>query len=244
MAKERIHAWLAKQGVASRRASELLVRSQEVLINGKLAVIGQPVDGSDRVVVSGKLIVPKQSQTRLLMFHKKVGWVCSRKPQDKQVSIFDFLPKLNTGRWILVGRLDINTSGLILVTNDGQLANHLTHPSSGFLREYLVRVNGVIDQECASRLTSGVRLEDGRASFQVLKPQGKSKKGTNHWYRVGVSEGKNRLVRRLFESQRFEVSRLMRVAFGPFVLPKTVAVGQNAEYSATWIDQFRAKRGW
>ena len=228
--KVRIHKVLADHGIGSRRGIESLIRQKKILVNGQLASIGQLVSDKDVFEVEGRMVrLSKKDPTnkRILMYNKKVGEISSRKDPDHKKTIFDTLPKLKSGRWVSVGRLDINTSGLILFTNDGSLANQLMHPSSNIEREYVARVHGKVTDEILQNLTNGVKLEDGFAKFTDV--QGGRKGNTNQWFAMVIMEGRTREVRRLWESQGLEISRLKRVRYGNLFLPATVRQGAFKE---------------
>ena len=228
--KIRIHKVLADHGIGSRRGIESLIRQKKILVNGQLASIGQLVSDKDVFEVEGRMVrLSKKDPTnkRILMYNKKVGEISSRKDPDHKKTIFDTLPKLKSGRWVSVGRLDINTSGLILFTNDGSLANQLMHPSSNIEREYVARVHGKVTDEMLQNLTNGVKLEDGFAKFTDV--QGGRKGNTNQWFAMVIMEGRTREVRRLWESQGLEISRLKRVRYGNLFLPATLRQGAFKE---------------
>lgn len=228
--KVRIHKVLADHGIGSRRGIESLIRQKKILVNGHLASIGQLVSDKDVFEVEGRMVrLSKKDPTnkRILMYNKKVGEISSRKDPDHKKTIFDTLPKLKSGRWVSVGRLDINTSGLILFTNDGSLANQLMHPSSNIEREYVARVHGKVTDEILQNLTNGVKLEDGFAKFTDV--QGGRKGNTNQWFAMVIMEGRTREVRRLWESQGLEISRLKRVRYGNLFLPATLRQGAFKE---------------
>ena len=228
--KVRIHKVLADHGIGSRRGIESLIRQKKILVNGQLASIGQLVSDKDVFEVEGRMVrLSKKDPTnkRILMYNKKVGEISSRKDPDHKKTIFDTLPKLKSGRWVSVGRLDINTSGLILFTNDGSLANQLMHPSSNIEREYVARVHGKVTHEILQNLTNGVKLEDGFAKFTDV--QGGRKGNTNQWFAMVIMEGRTREVRRLWESQGLEISRLKRVRYGNLFLPATLRQGAFKE---------------
>lgn len=230
-AGERLHKALAQVGLGSRRQIEDWIRAGRVHVNDQPAVLGQSVTGADRIVVDGQpvtLAVP--AKTRLLIYHKPDGEVCTRHDPQGRPTVFDRLPPLPTGRWISVGRLDINSSGLLLLTTDGALANRLMHPSNHLQREYAVRVSGDVDAAMLDRLRAGVELEDGPGRFVIITDGGGE--GRNHWYNVTVDEGRNRLVRRLWASQGIVVSRLLRVRFGPLQLPRALGRGQYRDATA------------
>ena len=228
--KVRIHKVLADHGIGSRRGIESLIRQKKILVNGHLASIGQLVSDKDVFEVEGRMVrLSKKDPTnkRILMYNKKVGEISSRKDPDHKKTIFDTLPRLKSGRWVSVGRLDINTSGLILFTNDGSLANQLMHPSSNIEREYVARVHGKVTDEILQNLTNGVKLEDGFAKFTDV--QGGRKGNTNQWFAMVIMEGRTREVRRLWESQGLEISRLKRVRYGNLFLPATLRQGAFKE---------------
>ena len=228
--KVRIHKVLADHGIGSRRGIESLIRQKKILVNGHLASIGQLVSDKDVFEVEGRMVrLSKKDPTnkRILMYNKKVGEISSRKDPDHKKTIFDTLPKLKSGRWVSVGRLDINTSGLILFTNDGSLANQLMHPSFNIEREYVARVHGKVTDEILQNLTNGVKLEDGFAKFTDV--QGGRKGNTNQWFAMVIMEGRTREVRRLWESQGLEISRLKRVRYGNLFLPATLRQGAFKE---------------
>ena len=228
--KTRIHKILADHGVGSRRGIESLIRQKKVMVNGSLATIGQLVTEKDIFQVEGKTIkLSKKDPTkkRILMYNKKVGEISSRNDPDHKNTIFDSLPKLRSGRWVSIGRLDINTSGLILFTNDGALANKLMHPSSNIEREYVARVHGNVTENIIANLVEGVDLEDGYAKFTDVQ---EGRKGnTNQWFAMVIMEGRTREVRRLWESQGLEISRLKRVRYGNLFLPAQLKQGAFKE---------------
>ena len=228
--KTRIHKVLADHGVGSRRGIESLIRQKKVLVNGSLATIGQLVSERDIFQVEGKtikLLKKDPTQKRILMYNKKVGEISSRNDPDHKKTIFDSLPRLRSGRWVSIGRLDINTSGLILFTNDGALANKLMHPSSNIEREYVARVHGNVTDNIIENLVEGVDLEDGFAKFTDV--QGGRKGNTNQWFAMVIMEGRTREVRRLWESQGLEISRLKRVRYGNLFLPAHLKQGAFKE---------------
>ena len=218
---ERIQKVLAHAGFGSRREIEGWIRKGLVGIYGKTAKLGDRIMGDEMVHLKGKqLNIAKRlgAPTRVLLYHKPSGEVVTRRDPEGRAVIFTQLPKLDIGRWITVGRLDINTQGLLLVTNNGELANRLMHPAQQVEREYAVRVFGKVTEEILKTLQGGVELSDGEAHFDVIDPAGGE--GANTWFRVVVKEGRNRVVRRLWESQGIAVSRLMRVRYGKAVLPE------------------------
>ena len=234
--KTRIHKILADHGIGSRRGIESLIKQSKVKVNGELATLGQLVSEHDIFEVEGRTVrLSKKdpSKKRILMYNKKVGEISSRNDPDHKKTIFDSLPKLKSGRWVSVGRLDINTSGLILFTNDGSLANQLMHPSSNIEREYIARVHGQVTDQILNNLMKGVKLEDGFAKFTDV--QGGRKGNTNQWFAMVIMEGRTREVRRLWESQGLEISRLKRVRYGSLFLPASLKQGTFKELSKSEI---------
>ena len=234
--KTRIHKILADHGIGSRRGIESLIKQRKVKVNGELATLGQLVSEHDIFEVEGRTVrLSKKdpSKKRILMYNKKVGEISSRNDPDHKKTIFDSLPKLKSGRWVSVGRLDINTSGLILFTNDGSLANQLMHPSSNIEREYIARVHGQVTDQILYNLMKGVKLEDGFAKFTDV--QGGRKGNTNQWFAMVIMEGRTREVRRLWESQGLEISRLKRVRYGSLFLPASLKQGAFKELSKSEI---------
>tara|TARA_B100001113_G_scaffold346319_1_gene337068 strand:+ start:21 stop:758 length:738 start_codon:yes stop_codon:yes gene_type:complete len=234
--KTRIHKILADHGIGSRRGIESLIKQRKVKVNGELATLGQLVSEHDIFEVEGRTVrLSKKdpSKKRILMYNKKVGEISSRNDPDHKKTIFDSLPKLKSGRWVSVGRLDINTSGLILFTNDGSLANQLMHPSSNIEREYIARVHGQVTDQILNNLMKGVKLDDGFAKFTDV--QGGRKGNTNQWFAMVIMEGRTREVRRLWESQGLEISRLKRVRYGSLFLPANLKQGAFKELSKSEI---------
>jgi len=234
--KTRIHKILADHGIGSRRGIESLIKQRKVKVNGELATLGQLVSEHDTFEVEGRTVrLSKKdpSKKRILMYNKKVGEISSRNDPDHKKTIFDSLPKLKSGRWVSVGRLDINTSGLILFTNDGSLANQLMHPSSNIEREYIARVHGQVTDQILNNLMKGVKLDDGFAKFTDV--QGGRKGNTNQWFAMVIMEGRTREVRRLWESQGLEISRLKRVRYGSLFLPASLKQGAFKELSKSEI---------
>ena len=234
--KIRIHKILADHGIGSRRGIESLIRQKKVLVNGQLAVIGQLVSEKDTFEIEGrsiKLLKKDPTKRRVLIYNKRVGEISSRNDPDHKKTIFDSLPKLRSGRWVSVGRLDINTSGLILFSNDGSFANNLMHPSSNIEREYVARVHGHVSEKIVNNLIEGVKLEDGFAKFSDVQRGRKGK--TNQWFAMVIMEGRSREVRRLWESQGLEISRLKRVRYGNLFLPATLKPGAFKELTKSEI---------
>jgi 23S rRNA pseudouridine2605 synthase len=223
---ERIQKFLAHQGVASRRQVDQMLQDGRITVNGKPATPGDQVAGGEKIAVDGKLLRISRTEARpkVMMYHKPIGEVCSRKDPEGRPDVYRNLPNLQQGRWVGIGRLDINTSGLLLFTNQGELANRLMHPSYEVEREYAVRIHGEVTPEMMQNLRKGVMLEDGEAKFENIVDAGGE--GTNHWYHVTLKEGKNREVRRLWEAVGVEVSRLQRVRYEGFTLPKWLKPGK------------------
>lgn len=220
---ERIQKVLARGGMGSRREIERWIEEGRFTVNGEKVVPGYILKDGDYLQLNGRVVKWEkyaEQPTRVLVYHKPTGEVVSRRDPEGRPVIFTQLPRLSIGRWIAVGRLDINTSGLLLVTNNGELANRLMHPSTEIEREYAVRILGEVDDEMLQRLKVGVELEDGRAHFDDVRFY--AGEGANKWFHVVVKEGRNRLVRRLWESQGVKVSRLKRVRYGPAMLPERV----------------------
>ncbi len=228
---ERIHKVMAAAGFGSRREIERWIEEGRIKVNGKVAEPGQRVGPSDRIQLDGRPVQPFRrlpSRRSVLLYHKPEGEVTTRSDPEGRATVFDTLPRpKGGGRWIAVGRLDLNTSGLLLLTTDGELANRLMHPSREVEREYAVRVLGEVTDEMIHRLLTGVELEDGPARFDKVVDAGGS--GANHWYHVILREGRKREVRRLWESLGVRVSRLIRLRFGPVALPRDLPAGRWRE---------------
>ena len=225
---EKLQKVLARAGLGSRREMERWIEAKRVVVDGKMATLGDRVDARARITVDGKpLVAPSNEETRCILYHKPTGEVCTRSDPQGHRTVFERLPKLKSGRWISIGRLDYNTSGLLLFSTDGELANSLMHPSANIEREYMVRVMGEVDDDMLKRMTEGVMLEDGVAKFADI--QLGSGDGINRWFYVVLMEGRNREVRRLWESQGLTVSRLKRVRYGDIFIPSKVKQGQWVE---------------
>lgn len=224
---ERLQKVLARAGFGSRREIEGWIREGRITVNDHPAELGISVTEKDRVRIDGRVVSfsadPAQN-IRTLVYHKPAGELTTRKDEAGRPTVFDSLPRIKNARWISIGRLDMNTSGLLLVTTDGELAHRLMHPSYEIEREYAVRILGKVDEIVLNNLIEGVELEDGLAKFATIRDAGGQ--GANHWYHVTVHEGRNREVRRLWESQGLKVSRLIRVSFGPIALPSNLRAGR------------------
>ena len=223
--KERIQKILANEGIVSRRQAENLIREGRIKVNGQEAILGMSISRRDLIEIDGKAVEISEGTNplRVLMYNKKVGEISSTKDPEGRPSVFLALPKVSKGKWISVGRLDINTSGLMLFTNNGELANKLMHPSSKIEREYVARIRGQVEPDHIRRLLEGVNLEDGKASFSDIQPGRKGK--SNQWFAMVIMEGRTREVRRMWESQGFAVSRLKRVRIGGLFLPANLKQG-------------------
>ena len=217
---------LARSGLGSRREMEAAIASGRVTVNGARAALGDRVRARDRVCVDGQAVRLRsgEREPRLLLYHKPAGQLVTTQDPKGRPTVFRNLPPLRGGHWIAVGRLDFNTGGLLLFTDSGELAHRLMHPSSEIEREYAVRVRGELSEEQIRRLTQGVVLDDGPARFDRISPGGG--RGSNRWYQVVLREGRNREVRRMFEALGVTVSRLIRVRFGPLMLPSYLRRGQ------------------
>ena len=223
----RLQKYLAQAGLGSRRSCEQLIKDKKILVNGNIAELGAKVSESDEVYYEGKKVSLKIADLKVIMLNKPPGVLSSRKDEKKIKLVFDYLPKThNEPDWIAVGRLDINTSGLMLFTNDGTLAHQLMHPSFEVDREYLVRARGNFDEQKKKNMLAGVTIEDEIYKFSDVVPG--EKQSSNQWFSVCMLTGKNREVRKLFESQDLEVSRLKRVRIGPIFLPSTLREGACA----------------
>ncbi|MCO7555829.1 23S rRNA pseudouridine(2605) synthase RluB [Metapseudomonas otitidis] len=237
-AGEKLQKVLARMGLASRRDIEAWITEGRVKVNGAAATLGQRVDSHDAISVDGRLLKREEeaeSVRRVLIYNKPEGEVCTRDDPEGRPTVFERLPRLRSGRWINVGRLDINTTGLLLFTTDGELANRLMHPSYEMDREYAVRVRGEVTEEMLENLKNGVMLEDGPAKFTDIQ-EAPGGEGFNHWYHCVVMEGRNREVRRLWESQGLVVSRLKRVRFGPVFITSDLTMGRWREMGQQEVD--------
>lgn len=237
---EKLQKVLARAGKGSRREMETYISAGRVSVDGQTAFLGDRVEGTEQIRVDGHLVPLKPLEEqfcRILMYNKPEGEMCTRKDPEGRPTVFDRLPPLEAGRWVAVGRLDINTSGMLLFTTDGELANRLMHPSHKVEREYAVRVFGEVDDAMLQRLRNGVKLEDGPAKFQKITYRGGE--GRNHWFHVVLSEGRNREVRRLWESQDVQVSRLIRVRYGDLPLQRQLPLGGWTELNLKDVNYYR-----
>ena len=221
---ERVQKRLASAGIGSRRTVDQWVAEGRVRVNGRIAAAGTKIRIGDRVRIDGRPVaIPAALSCRLLLYHKPAGEVTTRRDPEGRRTVFDRLPRLRSERWVAIGRLDINTSGLILFTTHGELAHRLMHPRYRMEREYAVRVLGRVDARVLRNLVRGVELDDGPARFISIDEEGGE--GSNRWYRVLLEEGRNRVVHRLWKSQGLRVSRLIRIRFGPVRLPSRLPAG-------------------
>ncbi|MBH1971156.1 23S rRNA pseudouridine(2605) synthase RluB [Moraxellaceae bacterium AER2_44_116] len=238
---EKLQKVLARVGLGSRRHMEEAIIQGRVSVNGKIAEIGQRIEATDELRVDGRRVdfaLEEETRRRVIIYYKPEGEICSRQDPEGRPTVFDNLPNLRGERWVMVGRLDINSSGLLLFTNDGELANRLMHPSNEVEREYAVRVMGEVTPAARQALLDGVTLDDGPAKFESFTEVGGE--GINRWYQVVVKEGRNREVRRLFESQGLRVSRLLRIRYGTVSLPRQLHTGRWIELDKDEIDGITA----
>ena len=242
---EKLQKVLANLGYGSRREMERWISDGRISINGKMAELGDRVQSSDQLRVDGNPVNREQANSvcRVLMYNKPEGELCTRKDEDGRPTVFDRLPRLKGGRWIAVGRLDLNTSGLLLFTNDGELANRLMHPKHEIERQYAVRVFGEVTKEMQKNVLKGVKLDDGVAKFTSLRARVSEEESLNQWFDVTLSEGRNREVRRLWESQGVQVSRLIRLRYGPLTLQKRLPQGGWLELELDSLNLLRKSVG-
>lgn len=239
---EKIQKVLARAGFGSRREIETWIEQGRIKVNQQLAKLGDRVSPEDRIFLDGKpLRIQHAPRMRVIAYHKPVGEVCTRQDPEGRPTIFDRLPRIQNGRWIAVGRLDISTSGLLLLTTDGELANRLMHPSSEIEREYAVRVLGEITPESLQQLQTGVMLDDGMAHFDRILDSGGE--GSNHWYHVTLREGRNREVRRLWEAVGMRVSRLMRIRYGNIELGRGLRPGKFRDLASDELQRLLLQVG-
>jgi 23S rRNA pseudouridine2605 synthase len=241
--QERVQKLLASAGHGSRRGIEEWIRAGRVTINGRTATLGDRATSADRVCLDGKALDLQggAGSSEVLLYHKPMGEVTTRSDPQGRPTVFERLPPAPGGRWIVVGRLDVNTSGLLLFTNDGALAHRLMHPSSEIEREYRVRLRGAPTEPVLERLRQGVQLEDGPAAFDRIERE--STEGSHSWFRVTLHEGRNREVRRLFEHQGFEVSKLSRIRYGNVELPGDLRPGTHQGLSAREVEELARLAG-
>jgi 23S rRNA pseudouridine2605 synthase len=235
---ERLQKFLAKSGIGSRRYCEELIKSKKIKVNGQIALIGSSVNKNDEVEYDGNIISFTVSEIRLLMLNKPEGVLSSNKKEKNIPIVFDFLPEgKSKTRWISIGRLDINSSGLMLFTNDGTFANYCMHPSSSIDREYLVRARGDFTKEKKEKMLSGIKIDDDIYRFTDIVEG--EKQSSNQWFSVCLMSGKNREVRKIFNAVGLEISRLKRTRFGPIFLPSSLKKGSYLELSSKEIDSIK-----
>ncbi|EPE37576.1 ribosomal large subunit pseudouridine synthase B [Candidatus Photodesmus katoptron] len=242
---EKLQKILARSGYGSRRQLEFLIKNGRISVNGSIAKLGQRIslkDISKLKIIIDDFIVPlkclNKISYRVIAYHKLEGELCTQRISKDYLTVFEHLPKILNSRWISIGRLDVNTSGLLLFTNDGELANRLMHPFYHIDREYLVRVFGKLNEKKVKKLTSGVELEDGIARFEDVKYSGG--RGINKTFYVVINEGRNRIVRRLWNSQGVMVNRLKRVRYGPIYLDKKLLPGNWQEVESKKVNELRS----
>lgn len=238
----RLQKVLSQAGLGSRREIERWIEEGIVYINDVPAKVGQQITAVDKISIKGKVIANPLNATlatRVLLYHKPIGEISSRRDPKFADTVFDNLPHLKQGRWVQVGRLDLNTSGLLIFTNNGELANRLMHPRYELEREYAVRVRGEVTPEMIKALQRGVSLDDGIAKFKRIDYRGGE--GTNTWYHVVLCEGRNREVRRLWESQGLQVSRLIRIRYGDLAMPRSLSRGEYTELSSQAVEVLMSK---
>ena len=241
---EKLQKVLARSGMGSRRKMEAVIAEGRVSVDGKVVGLGERVEPNNVIRMDGhivKYVTEEATVCRVLAYNKPEGEVCTRSDEAGRKTVFERLPRLNGSRWISIGRLDINTSGLLLFTTDGEFANRMMHPSREVEREYAVRIFGEVDEAMLNRLRMGVKLDDGDAKFLSIKESGKEAggEGINRWYHVVLTEGRTREVRRLWESQGVQVSRLMRVRYGHLHLDKQLPQGGWTELGLKEVNYFR-----
>ena len=235
---ERLQKFLAKSGIGSRRYCEELIQSKKIKVNGHIALIGATVDQNDVVEYDGNVVSFIESETKLLMLNKPEGVLSSNKKEKNLPIVFDFLPEdKSKTRWISIGRLDINSSGLMLFTNDGTFANYCMHPSSMIDREYLVRARGDFTKQKKEKMLSGIKIDGDIYRFTDIVEG--EKQSSNQWFSVCLMSGKNREVRKIFEAVGLEISRLKRTRFGPIFLPSSLKKGSHIELSTKEIDSIK-----
>ena len=235
---ERLQKFLAKSGIGSRRYCEELIKSKKIKVNGQIALIGATVNRNDEVEYDGNIISFTKSEIKLLMLNKPEGVLSSNKKEKNIPIVFDFLPEGKSKiRWISIGRLDINSSGLMLFTNDGTFANYCMHPSSSIDREYLVRARGDFTKEKKEKMLSGIKIDNDIYRFTDIVEG--EKQSSNQWFSVCLMSGKNREVRKIFNAVGLEISRLKRTRFGPIFLPSSLKKGSYIELSSKEIDSIK-----
>jgi len=240
---ERLQKYLSSCGIGSRRYIEQLISSGLIEVNGNKAILGTKVSIGDQIKVDGKLISVNSAKknTRLLIYNKPLGEICSKNDPSNRKTVYDNLPKLKSDRWIGIGRLDINTSGLYIFTNNGELANLFIQPNSAIEREYLVKIHGLLTKTQEKSLLNGVKIDNQKYHIESIKKQQSLK--TNSWYRIVVCRGRNHEIRLLMQSQGFNCAKLMRIRYGDIILPRTLGVGKCFEMDSHDINTILSKFG-
>jgi 23S rRNA pseudouridine2605 synthase len=240
---EKLQKVLARRGLGSRREMEEWIRAARVTVNGVTASLGSRVRRTDAVAVDGRPVKasPAGRLPRVLLYHKPEGEIVSRDDPGGRTSVFEKVPPLRGAKWLAVGRLDFNTSGLLVLTDDGELANRMMHPRYELPREYAVRIRGRVAPADMERLRRGIPVEDGQIRLESIEEQGGE--GANRWYRIVLREGRNRIVRRMFEALGLTVSRLMRIRFGPVSLPPRLTRGRFMELAPEEVRELLAAVG-
>ena len=246
METEKLQKVLAAQGLGSRRAMEKWIAEGRVSVNNKKATLGDRVTVRDKISVDGQALLRSQQHEgiKLLQYNKPEGLICSHDDPKGRPTVFENLPKLESGRWLSIGRLDLNTTGLLLFTNNGELANKLMHPSTGLERRYMVRVRGKLtQQELETAIGKGIELDGKTAKFTDIIVVERDETAANHWLEVGIEEGRNREVRRIFETLGHPVSRLKRISYGGISLMPNVRLGHAKEMAPLQIEKMLKKLG-
>jgi len=237
---EKIQKILSHFGYGSRRSIEEMIKCGDIFVNGEKAVIGQRLDNKDfeRITIKGQIVSIKKIQfkTKVIIYNKPEGEICTRKDYQKRITVFDKLPFLSIHRWISVGRLDLNTRGLLLFTNNGDLANKLMHPKNKIEREYYIRVFGKINKNTMNILKNGVKIKDGYAAFKSIYPIYDKELGKNNWFKGILCEGKNREIRSMWQTVECQVNRLIRIRYGNIFLPKNLKPGNWMELNSRLVD--------
>ncbi|NPA72834.1 MAG: pseudouridine synthase [Gammaproteobacteria bacterium] len=237
---EKLQKILARAGFGSRRSVEPMIAEGKVKVNGRVAKLGERATPEDVIMVNDRTIKESRLEkqpTKVILYNKPEGRICTRNDEKGRATIFEELPRIFNGRWISIGRLDLNTSGLMILTNNGELANRMMHPSYEMEREYTVRVFGAVSEETIKLMLKGVQLEDGLARFTRIQKMQSADEGQNNWFRVTLKQGKYREVRRIWESQGHPVSRLHRVRYGIFTIPKNLRKSKTEELGWKQINQ-------
>jgi len=238
--KEKLAKYLANIGFASRRNISNFIKNNEVRVNNKKSNHDSIIKDGDILAVNGEdFVIELNPSIEVLLYHKPTGQVCSTVSTEKNDSVFMHLPPRKKGKWIMVGRLDVNTSGLLIFSNNGDFVNYLSHPSSQIDREYLCRVYGEVSDKKINNLLKGIKINDDLSQFSDIVPVKKTSKSKNHWFYVCLFTGKNREVRKLWGSQKLTVNRLIRLRYGPIILPDNMKPGGWKLLSKKEISQLK-----